>query len=51
MTGVQTCALPISVGEVNNGQDAPFVVENGDVWVSGPGDPYAEYFKDITRGL
>jgi hypothetical protein len=29
----------------------PFMIEDGDVWVSGTGEPYAEYFKDITKGL
>ena len=41
----------LPIGEVNNGFDEPFVVENGDVWVSGTGEPYADYFKDITKGL
>ena len=41
----------LPVGEVSDGQDAPFLVEGGDVWVTGSGDPYAEYFKDITKGL
>jgi len=41
----------LPIGEVDNGLDVPFVVEGGDVWVSGPGDPYAQYFNDITKGL
>ena len=41
----------LPVGELNDGLDVPFIVEDGDVWVNGPGEPYAEYFKDITKGL
>jgi hypothetical protein len=41
----------LPVGEVANGMDAPFVVEDGDVWVTGQGDIYANYFSDITKGL
>jgi len=42
----------LPVGELNDGLDAPFVVEGGDVWDSGKGgETYADYFKDITRGL
>ena len=41
----------LPVGELSDGLDVPFVVEDGDVWVTGPGDPYADYFKDITKGL
>lgn len=41
----------LPVGELNDGMDAPFVVEDGDVWVTGPGDIYSNYFNDITKGL
>jgi hypothetical protein len=42
----------LPVGELNDGLDVPFVVEGGDVWDSGKGgETYADYFKDITRGL
>jgi hypothetical protein len=38
-------------GEIDNGLDVPFVVEDGDVWVSGNGDIYSDYFKDLARSL
>jgi hypothetical protein len=41
----------LPVGELSDGRDMPFFVEGGDVWVTGSGDMYDEYFKDITRGL
>jgi hypothetical protein len=41
----------LPVGELNDGLDVPFVVEDGDVWVSGQGDTYSDYFKNITKGL
>jgi hypothetical protein len=41
----------LPVGELNDGLDVPFVVEDGDVWVSGQGDTYSDYFKSITKGL
>ena len=41
----------LPIGEVDNGQEAPFIVEGGDVWVTGDGDMYASYFDEITRGL
>lgn len=41
----------LPIGELNNGLDVPFVVEDGDVWVTGSGDVYANYFSDITKGL
>ena len=41
----------LPVGEINDGMDAPFVVEDGDVWVTGQGDIYSNYFSDITKGL
>lgn len=41
----------LPIGELNNGMDVPFVVEDGDVWVTGSGDVYANYFSDITKGL
>jgi len=41
----------LPVGEIDNGLDVPFIVEGGDVWVSGSGDVYAEYFRDIVKGL
>ena len=41
----------LPVGELSDGLDVPFVVEDGDVWVSGQGDTYSDYFKSLTRGL
>lgn len=41
----------LPVGEVQDGKDVPFIVEGGDVWVTGSGDVYASYFDEITRGL
>lgn len=39
-------------GEISNGiNDVPFVVEDGDVWVTGPGEIYGDYFKDLAREL
>lgn len=38
-------------GEVSDGLDVPFVVEDGDVWVSGTGDVYSDYFKDLAKNL
>jgi hypothetical protein len=41
----------LPVGELNDGLDVPFYVEDGDVWVSGNGDMYADYISSITKGL
>ena len=41
----------LPVGELSDGLDVPFVVEDGDVWVSGQGDTYSDYFKSLTKGL
>jgi hypothetical protein len=42
----------LPVGELEDGLDVPFVVEDGDVWVTGSSsDPYGEYFKELARGL
>jgi len=41
----------LPVGELSDGRDVPFLVEGGDVWVTGSGDIYSEYFNEITRGL
>jgi hypothetical protein len=35
---------------VDNGLDVPFLVEDGDVWVTGnQGEVYADYFREIMR--
>jgi hypothetical protein len=35
---------------IDNGLDVPFLVEGGDVWVTGnQGEVYAEYFREIMR--
>lgn len=35
---------------IDNGLDVPFLVEGGDVWVTGSqGEVYAEYFREIMR--
>jgi hypothetical protein len=41
----------LPVGELSDGRDVPFIVEGGDVWVSGSGEIYSDYFNEITRGL
>ena len=41
----------LPVGEINDGLDTPFIVEGGDVWVTGSGEIYSDYFNDITKGL
>jgi hypothetical protein len=41
----------LPVGELSDGLDTPFYVEDGDVWVSGNGDMYADYISSITKGL
>jgi len=41
----------LPVGELNDGRDVPFIVEGGDVWVTGDGDMYSDYFNEITKGL
>lgn len=41
----------LPVGELSDGMDAPFVVEDGDVWVTGNGDIYSDYFKELSRSL
>lgn len=34
---------------IDNGLDVPFLVEDGDVWVTGDGDVYADYFSQIMK--
>ena len=42
----------LPVGEISNGiQDVPFVVEDGDVWVTDSGEIYSNYFKDFANSL
>jgi Terminase large subunit, T4likevirus-type, N-terminal/Terminase RNaseH-like domain len=41
----------LPIGELDDGRDVPFIVEGGDVWVTGDGDMYASYFDEITKGL
>lgn len=42
----ETIAGPI----IDDGLDVPFIIEGGDVWVTGnQGDVYADYFKKIMR--
>jgi Terminase large subunit, T4likevirus-type, N-terminal/Terminase RNaseH-like domain len=39
----------LPVGELNDGLDAPFVVEDDDVWDSSGGPAYANYFRSIQQ--
>ena len=41
----------LPVGELSDGLDVPFVVEGGDVWVSGTDDQMANYFNNLARNL
>lgn len=41
----------LPVGELNDGLDVPFVVEGGDVWVTGSDDQMADYFNNLARNL
>ena len=41
----------LPVGELSDGLDVPFVVEDGDVWVSGTDEQMANYFNNLARNL